>query len=164
MTNKIYVARETEIKFTASGGDVVLTLDNLASDVARISAQKDLGAGSKSQDYNVRIVIEFDSTTAPVLGESVDVYISTSDGIDPDGQEGVADANVGTNESLKNMIFIGSLIVTSTDVDHQMTASFVCRITTRYFSVVVHNNTADLIDNTANASWVIVTPIPSEIQ
>lgn len=162
MANKIYIARETSLLFRDSGGDVALTLNNLATTVARISAQKDLGAGSKAQDYNIRIVVEFE--TAPVVGESVDVYIATSDGTDPDGQEGVSDADVGDNGSLKNMMHIGSLIVSTATVDHQMTTSFVCRITTRYFSVVVHNNTVDNLQATANTSWVIVTPIPPEIQ
>jgi len=162
MPNKVYIARETSITFTDSSGDVALTLNNLAAGAGRISAQEDRGAGSFALDCEVRAVIEFD--TAPVVGETVDIYISTSDGTDPDGQEGVADAALGSTNSLKNMLYVGSLIVTSTDADHQMTASFVCRIPTRYFSIVVHNNTADNLQATANTSWIIVTPIPSEIQ
>jgi len=162
MANKIYVARETSIAFQDSAGDVALTLNNLAATAGRISAQHDLGAGSTALDYEIRAVIEFE--TQPVVGETVDIYISTSDGTDPDGQEGVADAALGSTNSVKNMLFVGSLIVTTATVDHQMTASFMCRIPTRYFSVVVVNSTADNLQATANTSWVIVTPTPPEIQ
>ena len=162
MPNKTYVARETALTFKDSTGDVALGLNNLAAGVARISAQKDLGAGSTPFTYEVRAVIEFE--TAPVVGEVVDLYLVTSDGTDPDGQEGTSDANVGNNNSLDNMTRIGPVVVTSTDADHQMTASFQIRIPTRYFSIVVHNNTADNLQATANTSWVIVTPIPLELQ
>lgn len=162
MANKIYIARETAITFKGSGGDVVITLNNLATGVARISAQKDNGAGSKALEYEVRAVMEFE--TVPVVGETVDLYLVTSDGTDPDGQEGTSDADVGDNGSLKNMTFIGSVIVTTATVDHQMTASFIIRIPTRYYSIVVHNNTADNLQATANTCWVIVTPIPYEVQ
>lgn len=162
MANKIYIARETAILFTGSGGDYAITLNNLAAGVARISARADQGAGSKAGEFEVRAVMEFE--TAPVVGETVDLWLSTSDGTDPDGQEGVVNADVGDNESLKNMTLIGSLIVTSTDADHQMTASFIIRIPTRYYSIVVHNNTADNLQATANTCWVVVTPIPHEVQ
>lgn len=162
MANKVYVARETAILFRDSGGDYALTLNNLAAGVARISAQADQGAGPKAIDFTVRVVVEFD--TAPVVGRTIDVYLVTSDGTDPDGQEGTSDADVGTNESLKNMTFIFPLVVTSTDADHQMTASAIIRIPTRYYSIAIHNNTADNLQATANTSWVIVTPIPPEIQ
>jgi hypothetical protein len=162
MANKIYIARETAITFKGSGGDYAITLNNLAAGVARISARADQGVGSKAREFEVRAVMEFE--TAPVVGNTVDLYLSTSDGIDPDGQEGVADADVGDNESLKNMKFIGSVVVTSTDADHQMTASFIIPIPTRYYSIVVHNKTADNLQATANTCWVIVTPIPPEVQ
>lgn len=163
MANKQYVARETSIQFTDSSGDIALTLNNLAAGAARISTQKDLGAGSTPGLFTVRGVMEFDS--APAQGEVVDIYISTSDGTDPDGQEGVTDAAVGDVGSLDNMMFVGSVVCTTATVDHQFTASFTVPISTRYYSIVVYNRSAaDNLQATANTSWVIVTPVPPEIQ
>ncbi|MCP4002179.1 MAG: hypothetical protein GY727_14815 [Gammaproteobacteria bacterium] len=158
--NLVYVEREAEVKFTDSGGDVVLTLASQTADTAAISAQYDQGGATTSGYFTIRGVFEHD--TAPVDGETVDIYISTSDGTDPSGQEGVADATLGSLDSLRNMMFVGSVVCEST-ANHQITGSFVVYIPYRYFSVVVHNNTSDSLE-TANLSWVIVTPIPPEIQ
>lgn len=162
MANKVYVARETATVWSDSGADLVITLNNLAAGAGRVGAQKDFGAGSTAEWYEWRLTVQFD--TAPVVNESVDVYLSTSDGTEEDGQEGAADAALGSTDSLKNMHYIGSLIVTSTDADHDMTVSGICRITTRYVSPVIHNNTADNLQATANTGEFTLTPIPPEVQ
>ena len=162
MANKVYIARETPVVWSDTAGDLVMTLNNLATTVARIGAQKDWGAGSTSEWYEWRLTVEFE--TAPVVGETVDIYLSTTDGTEEDGQEGVADANVADNNSLKNMHYIGSLVVTSTGADHPMTASGICRIATRYVSPVIHNNTADNLRADNDSGEFTLTPIPPEIQ
>lgn len=162
MANKVYVARETPIVWGDTAGDLVMTLNNLATTVARIGAQKDFGAGSTSEWYEWRLTVQFD--TAPVVGETVDVYLSTSDGTEEDGQEGVADANVGDNGSLKNMQYVGSLTVTTATVDHDMTTSGICRIATRYVCPVIHNNTVDNLQATNDTGEFTLTPIPPEVQ
>ncbi len=162
MANRVLVLRETPIVWSDSGADLVMTLNNLAAAAARIGARKDFGAGSTSEWYEWRLTVQFDTT--PVVGETVDVYLSTSDGTEEDGQEGVADAAIGAIGSLKNMHYVGSLVVTTTTFDHDMTASGICRITTRYVSPVIHNNTADNLQATANTGEFTLTPIPPEVQ
>ena len=162
MANKVYIARETPIVWSDTAGDLVMTLNELATTVARIGARKDFGAGSTAEWYEWRLTVQFD--TAPVVGETVDIYLSTSDGTEEDGQEGAADADVGDNGSLKNMQLIGSLIVTTTTVDHDMTTSGICRIATRYVSPVIHNNTADSLQATNDTGEFTLTPIPPEVQ
>lgn len=162
MANKIYVAQETSLTFKDSGGDVVITLNNLATQVARISVQKDRGAGSIAREHTIRGVFEWE--TQPVVGQGVDLYLSTSDGTDPDGQEGVSDADIGALGSLNNMTFIGRVLVTTATVDHQMTATFHILISTRYYSLVAYNNSDDNLQATANTSWIVSTPVPDEIQ
>lgn len=162
MANKVYVARETPVVWSDTAGDLVMTLNNLATGAGRVGAQKDFGGGSTPEWYEWRLTVQF--ATAPVVGETVDIYLSTSDGMEEDGQEGEADAALGTTSSLKNMHFIGSLLVTSTDADHDMTASGVCRIVTRYVSPVIRNNTADNLKATNDTSEFTLTPIPPEVQ
>lgn len=161
MANKVYVARETAIVWSDTAGDLVMTLNNLAAGAVRIGVRKDFGAGSTSEWYTWRLTVQFD--TAPVVGETIDVYLAWSDGTEEDGQMGVADAAGDTN-SIKNCKLIGQLVVTSTDADHDMTASGVCRIPTRYVSPVIHNDTADNLQATNDTGEFTLTPIPPEIQ
>lgn len=161
MANKVYVARETATKWQDTAGNLVMTLKNLAAGAGRVGARLDLGENSTPEDYEVRITVQFE--TQPVVGETVDVYLSTSDGTQPDGEIGAADAAVTENE-LKNLNFIGSLVVTTTDADHDMTASFIARVSTRYVSAVVFNNTVDNLQDTDDTGEVTITPIPPESQ
>lgn len=164
MGNKIYINPETALKFadSAQSPDENLTLTNLVAGSGQISNQHDLGSAARSEWYEWRATFQFN--TAPVIGESIDIYISTSDGTNPDGQQGTVDAAFSDIESLRNMQYIGSVIVTSVDADHNMTSGGVLRIATRYFSVVVHNNSADNLKNNTGVNTILVTPIPSEVQ
>lgn len=161
MPNKNYVARETAVVFQDSGGDRAITLANLAADGARVSARHDLGTGSTPEQFQWRAT--FQSNTTPVFGESFDLYISESDGTLEDGDLGIADAAVLT-PVLKNLQHIGSVIVQiqTLGTDHRRSGVF--RVTSRYFSVVVHNNTADSLQNTANVNTITITPVPPEVQ
>lgn len=162
MADKIYVARETPIVWSDTAGDLVMTLKNLAATTGvRIGAQKDFGAGSTSEWYTWRLTVQFES--APVVGQAIYIYLAWSDGAEEDGQLGAADAAGDTN-SLKNMKLIDALIVTSTDAAHDMTASGICRIPTRYVSPCIHNATADNLKNTDDTSEFTLTPIPPEVQ
>ena len=162
MANKVYIAREASVVWSDTAGDFVMTLNDLDAGVARIGEQKDWGAGSTSEWYEWRLTVQFE--TAPVVGETVDVYLSTSDGSEEDGQAGWTNIDVSDNNLLKNMHYIGSLVVTSVDAGSDMTTSGICRIATRYVSPVIHNNTADNLKATNDLSEFTLTPIPPEIQ
>ncbi len=156
MTVDMKTTRGTPVVWGDSGRDLDMTLKNLAAGAVRIGARKDLGAGATDETFNVRLTVQFD--TDCVVGETVDVYVATSDGTEEDGQVGVADALIAVAE-LDNLMFVGSLVVTTTTVDIDRTASFVARITTRYFSPVVYNNTADNLQNTDNTGEITFTPV-----
>ncbi len=157
MTVDLKTTRGTPIVWTDTTGDLAITLNNLAAGAARIGARKDLGAGATDEIFEVRLTIQFE--TAPAVGEVVNVYVSTSDGTEEDGQAGVADAAIAVAE-LANLIYVGSLVVTTTTVDIDRTASFVTRILTRYFSPAVYNvSAADNLQATNNTCEVTFTPI-----
>ena len=164
MPNKVYIAAETAITWTNSGGDEILDLGTTggAADGVRIGARHDFGAASRSEWYEWRMVIDgFD--TAPVVGESVDIYIATSDGTNADGNASTTDADGATND-LPNFHFIGSAIVQTTTAGNNLVVSGIVRIVARYAQPVIHNNTADKLLSTADAHKFILTPIPPEIQ
>jgi len=162
MANKLYVQQETAIEWTDSGGDYALDLGSLAADAVRVGARADLGAAPRAFQYEWRIVIDgFD--TAPVVGEGVNIFLSTSDGTYEDGDVGTADA-AGTKVSLSNLLFIGSAIVQTTTAADKLQASGLVNIAARYVSPVVWNGTADALLGTADAHKFYLTPMPLELQ
>ena len=162
MPNKIYRAVETSITFQDSGGDAVITLQGLGYGAGRISAQYDRGAGSKPARYNWKAVFQYAS--APQVGETIELYIAESDGTYVDGNVGTADAAL-TSDKRKNLTLIGLVIVDTTAADTNIIASGICHIWQRYFSLGVWNaSSGDNLKNTANASKVIFTPMPDEVQ
>jgi len=164
MATKVYSAIETPVTFTDSTGDVAITLANLAATTGmRVSARYDRGAGSLPALHTVQVNMAFETT--PVFGESVYIYISSSDGTQEDGQVGASDAAVASAYQLQNMMIVGALTVDVQAADTLMTATFHnVPILTRYFSVAVHNATADNLQNDANASSIVVTATPPESQ
>jgi hypothetical protein len=162
MANKAYIARETPTVWSDTAGDLAITLNNLAAGAGRVGARKDFGAGSTSQEYSWRLTVQFETT--PVVGETVEVYLATSDGTRPDGEVGTADAALSAANKRKNLMFIGVLIVDVATVDIDFTASGVCRIPTRYVSPVIYNATADNLQATNDTGEFTLTPIPPEVQ
>jgi hypothetical protein len=162
MPNKIYRAIETPVVFRDSGGDVVLTLQNLAAGAGRVSAQRDRGAGSKPQYHEVTAVFQME--TAGVIGEVIELWLFESDGTYQDGTVGTIDAALAADKR-RNGMPIGAVIVDTTSTATDIVARFKdVPITSRYYSVGVWNATADNLEDTANASRIIVTPMPPEIQ
>jgi hypothetical protein len=163
MPSKVYRAVETPIVFRDSGGDVVITLNNLGFGAGRVSARYDRGAGSVAESHEVTGVFQFE--TAPALGEAVELYLFQSDGTYMDGTLGTSDAAL-TADKRRNGILIGAVIVDTTSTATDIIARFQnVPITSRYYSIGVWNASAgDNLENTANASRVIVTPMPPEAQ
>ncbi len=162
MPNKIYVAEETPITFQDSGGTVVITLQNLAFGVGRISARRDRGTGSKAGRHKWKAKIQFE--TAPIIGEVVEIYLSESDGTYADGTPGTADAALASDKR-RNLKLIGRVIVDTISVTTDIVASGVFMLYERYYSIGIWNASAgDNLENTANASIITITPYPDEIQ
>lgn len=162
MSNKVYIAPETPIVFSDSDGDVVITLQNLAAGAGRLSARYDRGSGSKPARYHVRGVFQFE--TAPIVGEVVEVVIAESDGTYADGGVGTSDAALTAGQKL-NLGFACAVKAQTTDTATSFIGHGIVEIHERYVQVGVWNHSAgDNLENTANASRVILTPLPDEIQ
>ena len=161
-TNKVYVAYETPITFGDSGQTVTMTLLNLAVGAGRISPRVDRGTGSKPSRYFWRMTIQLE--TAGAVGEMVELYLSESDGTNPDGEVGVVDAAL-TSDKRRNLgLPFGIVQVDTTATATNMTASGVVEIYDRYFSIGVWNGTTDNLENTTNACKLTLTPVPDDIQ
>ena len=162
MANKIYRAIETPVTFTDTAGDYALVLNNLASDTGRNSVGVDRGTGSQPYRYKWKAIIQWN--VAPVRGDTVDIYIVESDGTYIDGVVNlVAGGTFTTGQSL-NIKQVGAVRAQATASATNFISSGVCDIYERYYAVGVFNRAAQALENTNNASRVILTPMPDEIQ
>jgi len=166
--SKIYVAPETSITWTDSGGDEVLDLGSLAADGLVMGSYHDMGSASHASDCMLEVTIDgFD--TAPVVGEAVNVYLSFSNATTNfDGNPTIdpQDATAGTITAAQvdNCLFVGSLIVYSTTAGDELKNTFHVSVKSRYVSVIIENATADALLGTADAHTIDLTPIPYESQ
>ncbi len=162
MANLILQNEGTIISWKDSGGTLVITLNNLATVAGRQGARHDFGVGARSPRFAWRFGVEFE--TQPVVGEVVRIYAKTSDGTDPDNDDGTGDAAVSAEDKLKNLTQIGSLIVDEAIVDVQMAASGFILLPHRYFQPVIWNAAADNLQATDNINVFTLTPVPFEVQ
>ena len=157
MTSKAYMLGEAPVNFS-SAGDVVLTLTSFAALAGRQSAQLDLGiqTTAKAFQYNWRAFIKF--ATAPVVGETIDIYMKTSDGTHLDNDDGIADGAVSAIDKLKNLQYVGSIIVDEASAVPEFSASGQVRITNRYIQFVFWNASADGLSATASDHGLLLEP------
>ena len=162
MANKIYVTPESEQTFTASGGTVVMTLDNLGTGAARQSAEVDRGSGAKAQRHRWRIKVQAGSSTT--VGLTCSLYIGYGNGSIRDGALGASDAAVSSLEQLRNLEFVGMAQAHVTTSNTDFIASGEFEIRERYYVLVLVNNLGVSLRNSANVNQVLITPVPDEVQ
>lgn len=163
MANKIYIAQETAIVWTDTGGDYAMDMGNLAAGAVRVGAQGDLGVAPRASRYGWQLVID-GFATAPVVGEAVYAYLAFSfDGTDIDGDVGASDA-AGSTVQLPNLLPLGAAVVQTTTATNELMVSGIVDIVARYVSPVVHNATADALLGTSDAHTFKLWPMPPEVQ
>lgn len=157
MADEIYQVIGTPVTFKASGGTVAWSPASVAFQAGRKSAQWDRGASPQPDEYSWRAKVKLQAT--PVVGESIDFYIATSDGTIIDGTTTAGDAAFTDNNALANMLRVGSLVVDTTTTD-SIQASGVFRMYERYGVLVMWNNTAaETLSATGTDHEFIATPI-----
>ena len=171
MANLVYRNRETTLWFvpaTASQAeDAAFEVHNLASGAGRQSAQHDLGEGAVSGWYEWRAFVQF--ATTPVLGETVDIYLKTAGSsasatAHPDNDDGTSEGAVSASDKLKNLHWIGAIIVDEATADIEMVASGFVYIAARAIQVVFWNSTADALTNDVDENGFMLSPVPDEVQ
>ena len=162
MPSKIYINPEATTTWTDATGDLAMTLNNLASGAGRQGAQKDLGSAARPFWYEWRAFVEF--ATTPVIGERVDIFLKTSDGTHPDNDDGTGNIAVSNEAKLRNLQYIGSVLVDEAALTVEMVAAGVVQIAARYVNPVFWNRTADNLVASNNQSGFVLTPLPFEIQ
>jgi hypothetical protein len=161
-TQKVYETPGSTTTFRGSGGTITITPQNEAAAKGRISNSWDRGVGAQPVRYKWRMRTRWAATA--VSGESLRIYLVTSDGANPDGTLSAADAEL-TSETplLNNCQFIGAVV--SAGVSQVEVSSGVCLIHDRYVQVAVWNgSTTKALTNTETDHVFTLTPIPDDIQ
>ena len=171
MANLIYQNPEATIWFVpaaaAQAEDVAFEVHNLASGAGRQSAQYDRGVGATSAWFEFLGFVQF--ATAPVLTETVDIYLkysgtSASATAHPTNDDGTGESAVSAEDKLNNLQWIGSILVDEVIADIEMVVRGTVFIPARAFQVIFWNASADGLTNDVDENGFALTPIPDEIQ
>lgn len=171
MANLIYRNRETTLWFVpaaaAQAEDEPFEVQSLAAGAGRQSDQLDLGEGAVAALYEWRAFVQF--ATAPVVDETVDIYLKTGGSslgatTHPDNDDGVADGAVSAEDKLKNLHYIGSIVVDEAVADVEMVASGTVYLAARAIQVVFWNASADALTSDVDENGFMLSPVPDEIQ
>jgi len=165
--NRILALRGTTIAFSDSVTPA-LTLSALAAGTGcttactRCSAQyTKTGANVKSNRWEMRVGARLTGTN--VLNETVEYYVSTSDGTNTQGNIATTNSTIDINKR-KNLTSAGVLVVDQTTTNTLMVAVFRDIIIDEVaFQVCVSNQTT-LPFETGTASYVKMTPMDIEVQ
>lgn len=166
MANLIYVNEEAQVVWADSGADLVLTFKGLTTLSGRQGATKDFGVAARSGWYAWRLMVHFDTATPPIVGETVEAYAKTSDGTNWDNDDGEGDIAVSHIDKLKNLMFLGNVVVDEAAADVPMSAGGIVLLGATEFAPVIWNATVDTLDDDTapTNSRFILTPLPDEIQ
>ena len=171
MANEVLRNRGTTLFFNpaaaAQAETAALECHNLAASAGVQSAIYDLGEGAVSMLWEWRAFVQF--ATAPVVGESVRIYLKTAGNsaastTHPDNDDGTTASAVSAVDKLRNLHLIGSIIVDEAVADMEMVASGTVEIAARAIQVVFWNATADALTNDVDENGFMLSPVPYEIQ
>jgi hypothetical protein len=166
MANAVYQKAGTSVTWKDSGGDLVMTLQNLAAGAGRQGATKDWAALSTPRPtrYQFRFQCSFES--APIVAEVVEIYWkSSNDNTVWDNDDGTGDIAMSSSDKLRNCQLIGVLVVDEALADIRMSVQGMFENFERYGAPIIYNRSGgDNLQNTANDASLIVTPIYDEIQ
>ena len=161
-TSTAYILPEAAIEWKSSGGNELLTLTSVAAGAGRQGALHDFGAAAFSPDYVWRAWVKM--ATAPVVGERIQVYWKTSDGTNPDNDDGTGDIALSAEDKLKNLMYIGGITIDEASTAPVFVASGTLEHKHRHGCPVFFNNTADALSATATDHGFSLTPVPIQGQ
>lgn len=168
MANQVQLAVGTAVLFGSEvGDDVAWTMDGLADNAGRQSAFLDLGAAPRARFYRWRFWTQFQAT--PTLNAFLRLYLKTggsetSSPDHPDNDDGAGDIAVSTEDKLRNLTPLGSLIVDEAAASVEMVAHGLIEIPERHVAVVGWNDSGATISATEAATKLRIVPILDEIQ
>ena len=127
----------------------------------RVGAVHDFGQGFTGAKFKWRLSVQF-NVAPTAVNEPVQIYLSTGatilTNVYQDGEPGLIDA-AGDVNMITNMLQLGTLLTTSTVVDHTMTVSGIVRIYDRYVSPAICNSSSQALRNENGYGFFSLTPL-----
>jgi hypothetical protein len=165
-TSKAYQKGEAPIVWDSVATDESLTLTSVAAGAGRQGALHDFGAmtTARPREYNWRAWVKF--ATTPVVGEVIYIYWKSSDGTNPDNDDGTGDIAVSAEDKLKGLRILGMIIVDEASATPVFVANspLPIELTHRHGGPVFWNATADNLSATATDHEFVLTPVPMQGQ
>lgn len=158
---KVYTREETALTWRASGGDELITLTSLAPGAGRNGAMHDFGTSARS--FRFRWLAFLKLTGTPTVGTTVDVYLKTGDGTHFDNDDGTGDVLLSSVNKLRNLHFLGAIVVDEAAVVDQV-ATGVVDIYARQAAPVFFNQSGLSLSATAGDNGFNLVPVPVEVQ
>lgn len=159
-TNAVYQKAGTAVVFENTGGDVVLTLKNVANGAGRQSAQWDRGGTILPVLLKVEVTMKYAAGVTIGLGSRIYVYgTGTSANVD----NGTSDAAIAAETLLNNFAYVGANLASANTVG-PFNSSHLVEVYGRYISFAVWNASGQTIENVDSSSLIRVTPYFSDIQ
>ena len=161
-TSKAYLLPETAITWKNTGGTELLTLTSVAAGAGRQGALHDFGTVARSPEFAWRAYVKF--ATSPVVGERVKIYWKSSDGTSPDNDDGTGDIALSAKDKIKNLTYLGTIVVDEISTTALMVASGDVYLPHRHGGPVFFNDSADALSSTATDHGFSLTPVPIQGQ
>ena len=165
MASKVYKIDEAASTFKDSGGTKAWTLQALADGAGRQSDHIDLGALGTAKAYRFKWEFQCQMQATPTVGNMIDLYLKQSDDAAIwDNDDGTGDIAVSALDKVRNLALFGSVQIDEAAANIPTVLRGVVEIYSRYVSVVAWNGSGAALKNTANVSFLTLTPIPDEVQ
>jgi hypothetical protein len=165
MSNEVLVKQGAGKVWKKTGGDYAITLAGIADGAARQGAKGDLGAAFAAR---YAVTLEIDLDVAPAAGSVIELYWAAShdNATFPGGVSGTDAAYKPGEEDewKKQLLLIGSLVVTADADTVVQTQVFVFSPPARYGAPVVVNQTGVAFEGDDDSHRITLTPLMDEIQ
>lgn len=163
--SKIYGVQESGLVWATSGsgfGGSVMTLTSLANNAGRIGPHVDRGAGSLAPWLKWRMQMK--SGSAFAVGNTIQLYIITTDGGTGDGALSTSDAALSAIDKLRNLRGCGAIVTDSTTIGETQIASGFVLCPERYFAPVLWNASGQTLTSTPSDHYITFYPFAFEGQ
>lgn len=154
-TSQAQINVGTALKFNGeAGADVAFSMEGILTTAGRVSAQKDLGASPR--DFNFTWYGEVLMQATPTQYTTIDFYAAGAPDNDSTmvaGDVGVADAALTSANQLRNLLFIGSVVIEEADTS-KIVGFGTFEWTSRYISIVGHNNATGATINATDSNFI----------
>jgi hypothetical protein len=161
MTNPAYINKGTsKLVNGESGADVAFSMEGIANNSGRVSAQIDWGALPRPVMYEWSCEVQWQAT--PTQGAVLELYVAgapDADSTQIDGDIGATDAALGDADMRRNLTYIGCVVSENAAASEVCVASGLFMFTQRYMSIIGYNAGGSAINATDSNFRFNIIPI-----